>query len=241
MLSCARYVEALGQEGALFSEVSRHAPLAAVTTCPGWNMQDLVGHLAGVYRFWTLQLLAGDATAQTTVPTPLEHDDVNTEFDQIETELMRNLEIIPEGAPCWNWSDGDYTSNWVARRMALETAIHRIDAQFANGTFTPIDLDLSLDGVDERLDVHLRLDLRENPTDSLGGTICLICSDSDSAWTISAERGRLRVRDGRGPASVALVGTASDLFQFVWNRADLSRFQVTGERSVALNWSHLPS
>ncbi len=241
MLSYARYIEALGQNGALFSEASRQAPFATVAACPGWNMQDLVSHLSDEYRFWAVQLIAGDATMQTTVPTPIERDDANLEFDRNESELTRCLEMADNGAECWNWSDGDYTSDWVARRMALETAIHRVDAELANGATTPIDEDLSLDGVDERLDVHLRLELLRNPTASLGGTICLICSDSDVAWTIRAERGRLRVRDGRAPASVALVGTASDLFQFVWNRAGLARFQVTGERSVALNWSRLPA
>ncbi|HUY06683.1 MAG TPA: maleylpyruvate isomerase family mycothiol-dependent enzyme [Acidimicrobiales bacterium] len=240
MLSYSRYLESLGQEGALFSEASRQSPLASITTCPGWQTRDLVQHLAGVYRFWSIQLLAGDETMQTTVPTFMAHGDVNMEFDQIEFELTRQLSSASEDAPCWNWSGGDYTSGWVARRMALETAIHRIDAQLAGGDATPIDSDLSLDGIDERLEVHLRLDLRENPTVSLGGTICLICSDADSAWTISAERGRLRVRDGRGPASVALVGSASSLFQFVWNRADLNCFQVTGDRSVAVNWTRLP-
>lgn len=241
MLSYARYIEVLGQEGALFSESSRQAPLAVIATCPGWKMQDLIGHLSGLYRFWSVQLLAGDTTMRTTVPTSLEPDDVNAEFDQSETELTRCLSATPEDAPCWNWSDGGYTSSWVARRVALETAIHRIDAERACGVTNSIDLDVALDGIEERLDLHLRLDLRGNPTISLGGTICLVCTDSEAAWTVSAERGRLRVRDGRGPASVALVGTASDLFQFVWNRADLSCFQVTGDRSVALNWSHLPA
>ena len=241
MLSYARYIEVLGQEGALFSEASRRAPLAAIATCPGWKMHDLVGHLSSVYRFWSGQLVAADSTTRTTVPTPLEHGDANAAFDQSETELTHLLSTTPEGAPSWNWSDGDFTSGWVARRMALETSIHRIDAQLASGTPTQIDPDIARDGVDERLYVHLRLDLRENPTVSLGGTICLICSDSESAWIISAERGHLRVRDGRGPASVALVGTTSDLFQFVWNRADVARFQVTGELAIARNWSLLPT
>ncbi len=241
MLSYARYVEAVSQNGALFSEASRISPLVSIPTCPGWKMHNLVSHLSNEYRFWAAQLIAGDAMDRAAVSTSVERQDLNSELDQNEADLVARLEYASEGAVCWNWSAEDFTSDWVARRMALETAIHRVDAESANGVSSPIDRDLSIDGVDERFDVHLRSELQRNPTASLGGTICFICSDSDVAWTVQAERGRLRVRNGRAPASVALVGTASDIFQFVWNRADLARFQVTGERSVALNWSQLPA
>jgi hypothetical protein len=154
--------------------------------------------------------------------------------------LLGRLSKLTEDSPCWNWSDSDYTALWVARRMALEMAIHRIDAESASGSTTDIAQDLALDGLEEKFDVHLRLDVPENPTATLNGTICLICSDAKDAWSLNVERGQLRIRDGRGPASVALVGTASNLFQFVWNRVDLSKFEVTGDRQVALNWRDLP-
>lgn len=236
MLAYSRYVEVLGQEGSLFSELSRQDPLAAISTCPGWKMHDLVAHLAGVFRFWSVQLLVGDASTQTTVPTLFDLEDVYAEYDASEAELTNRLSVVSSDAPCWNWSDGQYTCSWVARRVALETAIHRVDAEFAGGVENPIDQDVALDGIEERLELFLRLELRERPTLALGGTICLVCSDSKAAWTVGVDHGRLRVRTSQGPASVALVGTASELFKYVWNRADLSCFQVTGDRSVALNW-----
>ena len=240
MLGYSRYLDAIGDEVSRFIEVSRVLRNASVPTCPGWKISDLSSHLAAVYRHWSTQLLAADPGAHTTVPTVLHHESVAHELEHEETILLDRLGKLSEDAPCWNWSDGDYTALWVARRMALETAIHRIDAESASGRTTEIARDLSLDGIEEKFDVHLRLDVPENPTATLNGTICFICSDANHAWTLNIEHGQLRIRDGRGPASVALVGTASNLFQFVWNRIDLSRFEVTGDRLVAENWRELP-
>lgn len=240
MLSYARYLEVLGDECGRFVELAGHTLKTPIATCPGWTMEDLCVHLADVYRHWSTQLLARDPSAKAAVSPIRERGDV---IDGVEREgavLIECLSRTDEDAPCWNWSDADYTAYWVARRMALETAIHRVDAGSATKRHTAIAEDIAIDGIEEKFDVHLPLDLRDQPTASLSGTICLICADNGVAWTLGADRGRLRVRDGRGPASVALVGAASDLFQFVWNRADLNRFDVTGDQEVARNWRNLP-
>ena len=49
--------------------------------------------------------------------------------------------------------DGRQTSGFWARRMAVETAVHRYDAQLAAGDPQPVERMLAADGVDEYLDV----------------------------------------------------------------------------------------
>jgi hypothetical protein len=77
------------------------------------------------------------------------------------------------------------------------------------------------------------------PDASLGGPICLACSDTDNAWTVEIGGGKIRVRDGRGPAVAYLSGTASALFLFVWNRVTPDDLELTGDRGVAYAWAKL--
>jgi hypothetical protein len=51
--------------------------------------------------------------------------------------------------------------------------------------------------------------------------------------------GRLRWREGRGPADAVLVGSASDLYLYCWNRRPLEVLELTGNREVAATWSSL--
>jgi hypothetical protein len=48
------------------------------------------------------------------------------------------------------------------------------------------------------------------------------------------------MRRGRGPADVAVVGSASDLFCFTWNRPVRRQLEITGRRQVVDAWRELP-
>jgi uncharacterized protein (TIGR03083 family) len=156
------------------------------------------------------------------------------------TRLVGALADAGPDAPCWNWSGEQPDVAWVARRMALETVVHRYDGELGAGVPTAVDPDLAVDGIDERLAVHLRTDVPEEPEATLGGSLCLACSDRDDAWVVEVGRGQLKIRHGSGPASACLRGLASDLFLFTWNRIGLEELELTGERSVAENWATLP-
>jgi hypothetical protein len=128
----------------------------------------------------------------------------------------------------------------VARRMALESAIHRIDAEQAHHVATPIETELAVDGIDERIAVHLAVDVPDVPSASLGGSLCLVCDDANHAWVVEVGAGKLTWRHGRGPADAVLVGEASNVFQFTWNRLPLDALTLTGRREVAGAWAGLP-
>jgi hypothetical protein len=124
--------------------------------------------------------------------------------------------------------------------MALESAVHRYDAELAIEAPTPIDRALAIDGVEEWISVHLTTDVPEAPQANLGGVLCLACADDPAAWTVEITSGRLRWREGRGPADAVLVGAASDLYLYCWNRRSLDSLELTGSREVALAWTSLP-
>jgi uncharacterized protein (TIGR03083 family) len=160
-------------------------------------------------------------------------------FEGACAKLQLTLAARDPEQPCWNWSGEDLTADWVCRRMALESAVHRYDVELSVGLPTPLDRDLAVDGIDEWIGVHLATDVPESPDVSLGGVLCLACADHAAAWTVEIAAGRLRWREGRGPADAVLVGSASDLYLYCWNRRPLEVLELTGNREVAANWSSL--
>ena len=227
---CDRIVAAGGDDFAL-----------PVPTCPAWRLSDLLGHLGEVFNFWGTQLQAASPEG------PVEPSsggrpagaDIMDWFEAASAELQANLAGRDREQPCWNWSGQDFTADWVCRRVALEAAVHRYDVELAVGAPSVIEGDLAVDGIDEWIGVHLAVDVPEFPEVSLGGVLCLACADHAAAWTVEVTSGRLRWREGRGPADAVLVGSASDLYLYCWNRRPLEVLALTGNRQVALAWSSL--
>jgi uncharacterized protein (TIGR03083 family) len=213
-----------------------------VPTCPEWRLSDLVEHLGDVFVFWRTQLRRGsiDAPAEPEsrgVPTGVE---LWEWFERACRQLQSTLDDTDPAQACWNWSGTDLTAGWVGRRMALESAVHRYDTELAVGSPGVIDRELAVDGIDEWISVHLATDVPEAPEATLGGVLCLACADDSAAWTVEISAGRLRWREGRGPAEAVLVGAASDLYLYCWNRRPLEVLELTGSRHVALAWTSLP-
>lgn len=235
-------LDAVEKEADRLAEVAQSRFLAPVPSCPEWLVRDLLDHLSGVLGFWTVQVAAADP-------------DKRHEFDQgedlagqqlIDDLLARARDLNgalrhagPE-SPCWNWSGRDLSANWVARRMSLEIAVHRYDGELSAGETTEVPLPLAVDGLAERIYVHLSNDVADEPEATLGGSLCLACTDADAAFVVEVARGRLHVRDTAGPASAFVRAPASDLFLFSWNRLPLERLSVTGDREVAAAWASLP-
>lgn len=216
---------------------------ADVPTCPKWRVSDLVEHLGEVFHFWRVQLESASPEDQVEpVPRSLaQGSDPLGWFEEQGALLGSALADRDPSEPCWNWSGVDLTSGWVCRRMALESVVHRYDVELSVDVPTPVERDLAVDGVDEWLSVHLATDVPETPTASLGGVLCLACADDPAAWTVEVGSGRLRWREGRGPADAVLVGPASDLYLYSWNRRPLEALELTGSRDVAAAWSVLTS
>ena len=232
---------ALERECDLIIEASGDALELPVPTCPEWQVSDLVGHLGDVFTFWRTQLEAASpgAPAEPASRGVPAGADILEWLEGARAKLRHALTGHDPEDPCWNWSGEDLTAGWVCRRMALESAVHRYDVEISVGLPTPIDRDLAVDGIDEWIGVHLATDVPVTPEVSLGGVLCLACSDDAAAWTVEVAAGRLRWREGRAPADAVLVGSASDLYLFCWNRRPVEALELTGNRDVAAAWSSL--
>jgi hypothetical protein len=233
------HVDAIEQESERIGELAERGVKVTIRSTPGRDLEALLSHLAHVFDAAIAQLSASDQTIGAEPDRELRGSPLE-EFEDRRLRLVALLREHEPADPCWNAIGDDATVGFLARRLAHESTIHRIDVEAARGTPTTVDAEFATDGIDERLFVVLAHHFELGEAPELGGTICLICSDEDAAWTIDASRGRFRVRSGRGPADAAVVATASDLFCFAWSRPTVRPLQVTGRMAIVEAWRQLP-
>jgi uncharacterized protein (TIGR03083 family) len=211
-----------------------------VPTCPGWTCERLVGHVGRVYR-WTAGWIATGASAD--VERPPAGPAVAGWAREGLAELLATFASAPDadpGARVSTWA-GEQPAAFWPRRMALETAVHRVDAQRAGDAVTPVDTALAVEGVDELLTVLLPW----RGTAGLGGegeTIHLHATDPDidevggGEWLLTLGPDALAVERAHAKGDVAVRGPASDLFLLLWNRVGTDGLQVFGDAGLLDRW-----
>lgn len=66
--------------------------------------------------------------------------------------------------------------------------------------------------------------------------IALSATDVEAAWTVRMDGGGLHVSDGAGPATLALSGTAADLYLLLWNRIGPEKLTAEGDLGALDVW-----
>ncbi len=213
---------------------ARAEPDAPVPSCPGWDRRTLVKHLCVPYGWATAQALAGpdERRGFKDAARPAEEDDVFEFFEAATDRVVAALGAM-DAAAMFPTFVGPRPGAWYARRMALETAVHRWDA--VGG---PIDAALAVDGVHELLDELAPM----LPPDAFGGTassVHLHATDHDDGeWLVQLGPEALTSERRHAKGDAAIRGTASDLYLFAWNRVPLDeRFEVFGDRAAAQRWT----
>lgn len=234
-------VETLRVDGERLAVAAEQAGLsAAVPTCPGWRITDLVRHLGGVHR-WA----AAHVTGQRRDPfgpdeereffAAPEDAELMAWFRAGHRELTTALGTADPALDCWTFLPAGSPLEFWARRQAHETAIHRADAEAATGSRPQWHPEFAADGIDEILhrffqrrperlaaDPPLRMSLR--------------ATDIDRSWTLRMERDRLYVDDGPQPAGLGLTGSVSLLYLLLWNRAGTEDLTVDGDPEIWESW-----
>ncbi len=211
----SRYLELLHADGERLLEVAEGAMDRPVPTCPGWTVDDLVFHVGSVYSHKRVALALGRQPEEGEWTLPPEDaapdDDLRWCHDQLHGLAGELAQRDPSDA-AWTWWPADQTVGFWQRRMALETAVHRVDAELTVGEVTPVAADLALDGIDEVLRVMLASDGVDDVT---GPEI-----DGDV----------IRV----GIAGTVVAGDPSDLLLWLWGRGDDSHVEVRAGSVEAL-------
>ena len=236
-----QYLAVIAREGAATSAAAAGVGLDAdLPSCPDWDVADLIAHTGRVHR-WVTEIVTTRATERVSrvgilAPTT---DDLVPWFDEGVRDLVETLRATDPAEPVWSWSSEQTVGFW-RRRMAVETTIHRWDAESATGDPGPIDADLAADAIDEFLDVYLPSE--EAPLPPGGGSIHLHRTDGDGEWVLTLEADAVRIDRGHGHADVAVRGSAEELLLLLWRRITPDRVEVLGERSVLdrfLSWMEL--
>ena len=205
-------------DAAAVAAVLQTAPLdAAVPACPGWALRDLAVHLGYVHR-WALSCVrTGEPVRAGT--TPVADDDLADWFDEGAQALPAELATTDPERVCWTFAGPGTVAFW-RRRVAVETAVHRVDAQSASGRARAVPDDLAEDGVAEVIEMFLPRQIGRGRTSVPTTGATLVAADSGRTWQLGAV-----------PPTATLTGPASALLLLLWRR--LARtdpvFTVTGE------------
>ena len=252
------YLSHLARDSARFVRVLRQtAPETRVPTCPDWDADDLLWHLAEVQWFWGTIVCRGltayaDVEALDNGGRPGDRDGLLALFGRATGDLHRQLSAAAPGDPAWTWAD-DQSVGFIRRRQAHEALIHRLDAELTAGDRTPMDADLSTDGVDEVLRVmyggappwgrftpHPRQTLRIRTTDTRRSWLVTLgqLNGTEEDGTVHDEPD-LRVADSdtggsdTGATAAATVsGAAADLDCWLWHRPPAGEIERAGDPQV---------
>jgi uncharacterized protein (TIGR03083 family) len=227
----------LEDDARLLLEAARSAPRAAVPTCPGWTARDVVDHTGEVYAHKIAAMRLGRRPQEGDWPWAPDDDSVFGWFFGRLAELVAELGTRDPAAPSWTWFPGDQTVGFWLRRMAHETAIHRVDAQLAAGVaLTPHDPRLAADGVDELLGTFLPpdADVLASGTFDAGRPGTVAVEAGDRRWLLELPDGGSGLAAVHEPvdADARVVGSASDVYRALWNRPPDEAVRREGDAQV---------
>ncbi len=235
-MDSARFLECLRADAERLRAAASKDLRSAVPNCPGWSVTELVEHVAEVYLHKVECMRRGAAPEEW--PPDRSGEDPLALFDRGLDELLAEFGSRSPRDASFTWYPPDQTVGFWIRRMAQETAVHRVDAEQAAGASTPVPPDLAEDGIDEVLRLFLVWETEEYMTPGEG----LLAEPDDRpvsigtpnrSWTVRLTRQGAAVTDGAEPAAAASVrGEPSELLLWLWGRGSDGSVQIDGDGAL---------
>jgi uncharacterized protein (TIGR03083 family) len=209
---------------------------ALVPSCPAWRSIDLIWHLGEVWFFWGTIVRRGVTdveqldVVEASKPDGLSADEMVAWASEQHQRLLEALVAADPDQRIWTWTGELQPPSWVARRMALETVVHRWDAERTAGREWPIDPVVASDGVDEFLTWFMGARPDGEP---VGGSVHLHCTDTAGEWLVTdvTDEGAVFERV-HAKGDCAVRGPAADLLLWIWRR-DGGPVEVIGDADLA--------
>ncbi|MGW6277263.1 maleylpyruvate isomerase family mycothiol-dependent enzyme [Kribbella sp. NPDC055071] len=233
-LSTERASFYLGQvraDSARLGEVGRMGLEAAVPSCPGWTVESVLQHVAQVYEHKLEVLRLGALPADW--PPDFSGRETFEWYDETRSAIVDALEKVGPALETWTFNPRDTTSAFWYRRMAMESLVHRIDAEQAHDVVTPIDPELALDGIDEVLYPNLGGPWwaegdTEHPIDA---TVRI--TSAGRSWTIRADSTSIEISQGaEGDPDAEIFGDPAPVYLWLWGRVGDDAIQTAGDEDV---------
>jgi uncharacterized protein (TIGR03083 family) len=227
------YLGSLRDDGAALGEAARKGLDPPVPACEGWTVADLVLHTGMVHRH-KLEIVRG-RLAQPPRPWPPDapsRAELLGWYEQGLEELLTVLEATDPGTRVWTFHRPDQTVGFWRRRMAQETAVHRVDGESAHGDPRPVPAALAADGVSELLEVFLAPHSEGEPVGGRGESLRLRATDTEGEWRLRLLPAGVEVGQEHGQADAEVAGGASDLLLFLWGRGEASPLERSGDPAL---------
>jgi uncharacterized protein (TIGR03083 family) len=246
------YLDHLSRESTRFAAALTAAPpTTRVPSCPDWDADDLLWHLAEVQWFWGTIVREGlqdpNAAEASKPQRPAARAGLEAFYEEASSGLREVLAATPPDTSVWTWSS-DHSVSFIRRRQAHEALIHRVDAELTADMRTPMDPRISADGIDEVLRVMyggLPPWGAFAPDDTK--TVRIGATDTGGTWLVRLGRFTGTDDDGTSydepdlhpddsdpgvPAVATITGTAADLDCWLWHRPPLGPIERSGADSV---------
>ncbi|HEV2920883.1 MAG TPA: maleylpyruvate isomerase family mycothiol-dependent enzyme, partial [Actinomycetota bacterium] len=227
------YLRSLRDDGAALATAAGRGLDPPVPACEGWTVADLVLHTGMVHRH-KLEIVRGHL-AQPPDPWPPPAPPRAELLGWYSLGLEELLSVLEDADPetrVWTFHRPDQTVGFWRRRMAQETAVHRVDAESAHGDHRPVPAALAADGVAELLEVFLAPHADGEPVGGRGETLHLHATDTEGEWRLRLLPAGVEVGPGHDQADAEVAGGASDLLLFLWGRGDDGTLERSGDPAL---------
>ncbi|WBQ07477.1 maleylpyruvate isomerase family mycothiol-dependent enzyme [Kribbella sp. CA-293567] len=232
----AFYLACLQRDAARLAEVGRLGLPAVVPSCPEWTVESLLRHVAQVYLH-KIEILRLGARPEPWPPAGLDERDALELFEETRTAIVVALTEAGTDRPTWTFSPSDQTSGFWFRRMALETVVHRVDAELAHDVVTPVDRELALDGIDELLTLMLGGPWWEEGDTKHPVDATIRITSAGRSWTTRLDATSATVvPTAEGDVDAEVFGDPDELLLWLWGRRDLNMDQSAGDDAAVLEF-----
>jgi mycothiol maleylpyruvate isomerase-like protein len=216
-----------------------------VPHCPAWNAAALVRHTGSIFGWMASVVSSKELIAPRAIdPVPEDLAALASWYLGALDRVVDVLGAAEPGSETWTFSPtGDRRVQWWRRRLAVEVAVHRYDAEYAAfvaGGPAPasLDADVAAAGIEEFVVEFLPGLLDGAGIEGLAGTLHLHATDRPLEWWINLDvPGAARPEHAK--ADTAVRATRSDLLLWLTNRALLDSFDVIGNLGIADRWRQL--
>lgn len=221
-------------DAAAIADALMASPDAAVACYDGWTLVDLARHVGQIHR-WVTDVVRTRSTSRPSggYPSAPEEDDVLGDWlTGGAAELVAALDAADPDDEVWTISRTWRDVGFWRRRMVLETAMHRWDAEEAVGRDPWVDDEVAAAGVVEALEVYMAQRL-DGADVGGGGERVAFLPDGAVGRTLVLQADRVAVEDGVGGADATVTGQPLELWLLLSCRGSLDGVTVTGDRAAA--------
>jgi uncharacterized protein (TIGR03083 family) len=201
-----------------------HQRSVRVPCCPGWDVKELVCHVGRIHSL-VAQWVTDGRRPDTWDSAPAENDDPVEWLRRCSARLLDAITTVDGDTPCSTWSPYDQSVGFWVRRMAHETAVHRVDLEQALDIEWRLDAEVAADGIDEALTLWLTGRTPAGLTGS-GRAVRLTAYGTEDNAVLDrvvrpyGESVHFRPYEPGVRVEAALSGPADAVWAWTWGRSD---------------------